>query len=89
MPWDERCNIDGRSKIIRPDTSTKQMSQGDIITRTLEEARDNKIFKAPSGQAWRNELFQIPGLENSQVGLKQSGSFLFGVVTLECIAPDM
>ena len=34
-----------------------------------------------SGKAWRNELFQIPGLEDPQVGLERSGSFLFGVVT--------
>ena len=83
MPWDpEEWVVDETKRIIRPGLAIiNDMAQGDLIARTLEEARDKKIFKAVSGKAWRNELFQIPGLNNLHIGLERSGSFLFGIVT--------
>ena len=83
MPWDpDRWLVDESKRIVRPHPSAiKDKRQGEIIAHTLENARDKRIFKAVTGKAWRNELFQVPGLGDLHVGIERSGSFLFGVVT--------
>lgn len=60
-----------------------EMAKGNLIARTLEEARERKIFKAVIGKTWHNEPFQIPFLNNIHIDLEREGSFLFGIVTFD------
>ena len=69
------------SEVCPHPQAIKEKRQGEVIAQTLENARDKKIFKAITGEASRNELFQIAGLNDLQIGIEHSGSFLFGVVT--------
>ena len=89
MPFGENWSIDEVTKIIKPGRAIQlPKQQQDVIVRTLEEARDKKIFKVVSGNGWRNEHYPIYGLYGIQIGIERGGAPLFGMVTcgLHCTA---
>ena len=82
MPFGNKWSIDEATKIIRPCRSVHTLAeQQDVIAKTLEEAREKKIFKVISGKGWRNELYPIYGLHTTQIGIERGASPLFGMVT--------
>ena len=52
-----------------------------MIAKTLEEAREKKIFEVISGKEWRNEPYPIYGLHTTQIGIERGAGPLFGMVT--------